>query len=117
MEREIMIDGKMIKFKASARATTRYRDYFRQDLIDTFNELELTDEDTEETIVKKALKSSEVFEQLGFIMAGIADPKNTPSKYEDWLDSFSPTGLGTAIPEIMMLWTDSMMTTSEAKKK
>lgn len=102
MEKTVLIDGREVKFKATAMTPFLFKEMTGSDLLAAKG-----DGDNLETY--------ELAVSLAYVMAKQADP-DIPEK-EEWLDSFSLFGFAQAIPQISSLWTNSMKTTSTPKKK
>lgn len=113
MERIINIDGKDVKFKATAATLRLYRMKFRRDLMVDLMK-----------ISEKAGKKNknldvidlELFENAAYIMAKQAD-NSVPDTPEEWLDGFDTFAIRDILPGIMELWSDNMETMSDSKKK
>ena len=116
METEILIDGKKVKFRATAAVPRLYRIKFRRDIIQDMKvvqkALERKDRDAE-NIPPEALQ---LFEDMSYIMAKHADA-SVPSTIEDWLDGFEMFDIYQVLPEILGLWGLNEQTTVESKKK
>ena len=110
MERVIKIDGKDVKFKATASTLRIYRIKFKSDLLSYLAKLSAS--------AKKKnfdIPDLSIFENVSYIMAKQADP-SIPDNVEDWLDQFSTFAIRDILPAIMELWNDNMETKIESKK-
>ena len=58
----------------------------------------------------------EMFENVAFVMAKHADPKQ-PDTPEEWLDQFNTFSIYEVLPELLDLWNLNISTDVEAKKK
>lgn len=121
MIREIMIDGRPVKFKASAGVPRMYRIRFGRDIIVDLNRLmrrmqqmqSKDDEDNEDNFDALDLT---IFENVAYIMARHADP-SIPDTPEEWLDQFETFSIYMVLPEILGLWEENLVTIVETKKK
>ena len=112
MERTINIDGKDVKFKATAATIRVYRANFGRDLLMDFRKLE------EERASGKSLSvdALEIFENMAYTMAKQADPE-IPATADEWLDGFGMFSIYVVLPELVELWQLSNLPTSTSKKK
>lgn len=110
MEKIVKIDGKDVKFKASASTLRIYRIKFKSDLL-----IDLTKLSASAKKGKYEIPDLESFENVAYIMAKQADP-SIPDSVEDWLDQFSTFAICEILPAIMELWEDNMTTMVESKK-
>ncbi len=113
----IMIDGKEVKFRASAAVPRLYRTYFGRDIIRDIQKLEKS------TVEIKGGKKPEyeigdleVFENVAYIFARHGDPENVPKTVEEWLDEFNTFSIYTVLPELLELWGMNQLQTVESKK-
>ena len=113
--RNIEIDGKQVKFKASAAIPRIYRLKFQRDIYKDLNLLEksIDKEDTEKSNLD--LFSLEMFENIAYIMAKHADA-SIPDTPEEWLDQFNTFSIYQVLPELIDLWGLNVKTDVEAKK-
>ena len=111
MEKTINIDGKEVRFKATASTTRRYRERFNRDLLIDMNELLPRAQ-------KGELKESDlmIFENIAYIMAKQGDP-SIPEEPDDWLDEFEFMSIYEVLPSILELWGLNMQTLDDPKKK
>ena len=95
MEKTIKIDGKDVKFKATAATPRLYRLKFKRDLIKDLAELS-------KVVGKKNfnIPDLELFENVSYIMAKQADSQ-VPDDINEWLDDFSTFAMSEILPEIM----------------
>lgn len=111
MEATVKIDGKDVRFKATAAVPLLYRRKFRRDLMrDIQKAATAGDDDT-------GALSVEAIERMAYIMARHADPEAIPDSFEEWMGSLPPMAIYSNIPVIMGLWTGNMACLEEAKKK
>ena len=117
MEKTIEIDGKEIKFKATAAIPRLYRIKFGRDIMQDMKAvqtaLEKADKDGE-TIPPKLL---EIFENVSFLMAKHANPEMEEKDVGEWLDGFDTFSIYIVFPQLMDLWRANNATLGEAKKK
>ena len=118
LTKEIVIDGKNVKFKASAAIPRLYRIKFRRDIIKDLQKLEKTTK-----LIKTGKKEEyeigdlEVFENVAYMFAKHADPSGVPDTIEDWLDEFQTFSIYLILPQILELWGFNQMQMAESKKK
>ena len=138
-EKVILIDGKEVGFKATARTPRIYRHKIGRDIVRDMNQLKkgyeravksqnlkkpgknATEQEIAEyeVAVKEAQLSEmnlEIFENAAFIMAKMYDP-DIPGTVEEWLDGFDIFSIYEILPEILELWQLNQKTTSVPKKK
>lgn len=115
-EKTVNIDGKAVKFKATARTPRLYRVMFGRDMIQDMEKLK----SAFEARVKGGTELSGVdltlFENVSYAMAKHADPE-IPDSPDDWLDGFGMFSIYEILPEILQLWRSSTGTLSDPKKK
>ena len=111
MEKVIKIDGKDVKFKATAGTIRHYRQRFGRDLLLDFQKLQ--EEATAGTNL--TAESLTVFENLSYIMAKQADA-TIPDDPDEWLDGFEMFSIYNVLPEIVTLWIKSEVPTATPKK-
>jgi len=117
METTVMIDGKVVRFRATAAVPRLYRIKFRRDIMQDM------------VLVKKALEQKEqdgenipplaleLFENMAYIMAKHADKDGVPSSPDEWLDGFGTFSIYKIFPVIQALWEGNTESLVEAKKK
>lgn len=110
MEKVIKIDGKDVKFKATANTLRIYRMKFGRDLMVDLARLAKISEKTEMEI-----PDLELFENIAYVMAKQAD-NSIPSDVGEWLDEFNVFAIREILPELLTLWNENMETTVEIKK-
>lgn len=129
LRKEIEIDGRVVAFKASAAVPRIYRIKFGRDLFVDLQKIAKSVSE-EEKKKKKAKEAGEeeqqqsnipvedlsMFEQIAYVMAQHADPKNTPEDIMDWLEQFDTFSIYEILPAILELWNKNEQTKSEAKK-
>lgn len=113
--KELTIDNKKVKFKASAAIPRLYRIKFGRDIYKDLNTLE-------KSMSRKSqgkdidVFSLEMFENIAYIMAKHAD-KTVPNSIDEWLDCFNTFSIYEVLPEIIKLWGLNIKTDVTAKKK
>lgn len=112
MERTVNIDGKDVKFKATASTIRKYRERFGRDLLMDFQKLQ-DEASVGETLTVDALT---IFENLAYTMAKQADP-DIPDEPDEWLDDFGMFSIYVVLPQIVELWQLSTLPTAQSKKK
>lgn len=117
MEKEIMIDGRAVPFKATARTPILYRSLYGKDIFKDLQKLSdemknAQDEECESTIGVDTLN---IFVNVAHCMARQAD-KTVPADIEEWLDQFSMFSIYQVLPEILELWNLNMTQISVSKK-
>ena len=116
----LTIDGKEVKFKASASIPRIYRIKFRRDLFvdlqklsESVKEKGKSGEDEDSSI---PIDDLEMFENIAYTMAKHANPKEVPDDIMDWLDEFNTFSIYKILPAILELWNANEETKSQAKK-
>lgn len=127
MDRIIQIDGKDVKFRATARTPRLYRGIIGRDMIQDMNKLgkayrkatTIKEDATEEEKLEAQMSAAdlEIFENAAYIMARHATPDSIPSSPDEWLDSFNMFSIYQILPKLLELWALNNATTSTAKKK
>ena len=111
----IKIDGKQVKFRASAAIPRIYRIKFNRDIYKDLAALEKAIGDGDENSSNLDLFSLEMFENIAYIMAKHADG-SIPDTPEEWLDAFNTFSIYQVLPKIIELWGINVKTDVEAKK-
>jgi hypothetical protein len=110
--REIAVDGKAVKFRASAAIPHIYRLKFGRDIFADLQKLSKT----MKTGGGFEIESLEIFENIAYIMAQHAAPNEVPSDIEEWLDEFGTFSIYEVLPEIIDLWGINTKTEVKSKK-
>lgn len=117
MEKEIMIDGRAVPFKATARTPILYRSLYGKDIFKDLQKLsadmEHAQKDESESTI--GVDTLNIFVNVAHCMARQAD-KTVPADIEEWLDQFSMFSIYQVLPEILELWNLNMTQISVAKK-
>lgn len=111
MEKNILIDGREVPFKATAATIRIYRQTFQRDILNDMERLQKEASDG-----RMSAEALEMFENMAYVMAKQADP-TIPSTADEWLDQFGMFDIYQILPEIVALWGVSTQTLSESKKK
>lgn len=116
----VEIDGKTIEFKASAAVPRIYRLKFHRDLfIDLQKLAKSVDTKGKKSDKPKSeipIEDLEMFENIAYIMAQHANPKEVPSDIMEWLEEFDTFSIYQILPAILELWKINTQTQSIAKK-
>lgn len=123
MDKIITIDGREVKFRATARTPRLYRMLTNRDMIKDMNFLakgfsDAKDKKNEDSIMSKlSTEHLIIFEDSAFVMAKQADPDMTEKTADEWLDTFNMFDIYEIFPQLMELWNLNTATTAESKKK
>lgn len=113
--KELTIDDKKVKFKASAAIPRLYRIKFGRDIYKDLSRLEKAMNNKKKGKDMDVF-SLEMFENIAYIMAKHAD-KTVPNSIDEWLDCFNTFSIYEVLPEIIKLWGLNIKTDVTAKKK
>lgn len=124
METTVTIDGKEVKFRATAAVPRLYRIKFGRDIIQDINAVKQAldkkkaeSQDEAGTISALPVATLEIFENIAYIMAKHADKEAVPASPDEWLDGFNTFSIYGVFPVICYLWEGNMEGLVEAKKK
>ena len=118
MEKIIKFGEKEVKMRASAMLPRLYRSKFGRDMIVDISKLQKDFEKNKKNGDDLPITSLELFENIAWLMAYVADKENTPETPEKWLDGIEGLfSIYEIFPQIMELWELNTMTTSIPKKK
>lgn len=112
MEKTIKIDGREVKFKATAATIRLYRQHTGRDLLVDMQTLQKST-GSGDGLSAEALT---LFENIAYTMAKQADD-SIPDSADEWLDEFEMFSIYVVLPQIVELWRLNELTTSESKKK
>ena len=118
MDKIIKIDGKGVKFRATARTPRLYRAIIGRDMIADMNRIGKSFQD-----IQKGkndgfdLVDLQIFEDTTYIMARHADPDIEERTADEWLDKFNMFSIYEILPQILELWALNNKQTSTPKKK
>lgn len=105
----IKIDGKDVKFKASAAIPRMYRIKFGRDIIADMAKLEKKIDRSKTDAENLSVMDLTIFENIAFLMAKHAgETAETP---EEWLDKFKTFSIYEVLPKIIELWGYNLKTT------
>nr|DAP43516.1 MAG TPA: tail assembly chaperone protein [Caudoviricetes sp.] len=113
--KKVEIDDKQVPFKASAAIPRIYRLKFQRDIYKDLSALEKSINQENPDDSNLDLFSLEMFENIAFVMAKLADP-NIPDTPEAWLDEFNTFSIYQVLPQLIELWGLNVKTDVEAKK-
>lgn len=114
--KQIEIDGKPVKFMASARTPRIYRQLFGRDVIIDMKSLSDKFKSVSEGEDQLGVMDLTIFENLAYVMNKQADPE-APENIDDWLDQFSTFDIYEVFPQLMDLWSMNKAGLSKSKKK
>lgn len=116
MEATVRIDGKDVRFKATAAVPLLYRRKFNRDLLRDMQAMakEMRGETTETNLPVQVMTT---LENLAYIMAKHADSDMVPDTPEEWLAGFSLMPVYAIFPVILDLWAGNTEGLEESKKK
>ena len=115
LTKTIEIDGKQVRFKASAAIPRIYRIKFHRDVYKDLAALEKAVGKNAEENSNLDMFSLEMFENIAYIMAKHADP-SIPDSPEEWLDNFNTFSIYQVLPKIIELWGLNVQTDVQSKK-
>ena len=116
MEKTLTIDGRGVKFRATAAVPRLYRIKFRRDIIQDMQAIQAAMKEQEEDGKSLPPEALTMFENVAYIMAKHGDKDAVPNDPDEWLDSFSTFSIYEIFTEIVDLWGLNMESTSTAKK-
>lgn len=121
MDRTITIDGKDVKFRATARTPRLYRGIIGRDMIQDMNQLRKAYNKAVESKgsaeeVQLSMIDLEIFENAAYIMARHANPDIIEQTPDEWLDGFNMFSIYQVLPELLKLWAMNEATTAVSKK-
>ena len=115
IQKNIIIDGIDVPFKASAAVPRLYRLKFRRDIYQDFAALQKSvGENTEESSALD-IESLEVFENIAYIMAKHANAA-IPASPDEWLEQFNTFSIYEILPQLIDLWGLNVETQVKSKK-
>lgn len=116
MEKTLTIDGKDVKFRATAAVPRLYRIKFRRDIIQDIQTIQAALAKQEEDGKSLPSEALTMFENVAYIMAKHGDKDAVPNDPDEWLDGFKTFSIYKIFQEIIGLWELNMESTSTAKK-
>lgn len=117
MDKIIEIDGKEVKFRATARTPRLYRAIIGRDMIKDMNTLRKAFEGKQKNDEDLSVTDLQIFEDTAYIMARHANPDIEEKTADEWLDTFNMFSIYEVLPSILELWALNNQTTSVSKKK
>lgn len=117
METTVRIDGRDVKFKATAAVPLLYRRKFNRDLFRDIRDVATVMKGKKDTGSDLPVHTLEIFENLAYIMSKHAEPDTVSDSPEEWLDGFSMMPIVAIFPVILDLWSGNMDGLEESKKK
>ena len=122
MDKTITIDGREIKFRATARTPRLYRMFTNRDMIKDMNILSKAYKETKKAkddggFGNLTTQHLMIFEDCAYVMARHATPDMQEQTADDWLDTFEMFDIYEIFPQIFELWNLNTATTAESKKK
>lgn len=117
METTIKIDGKDMRFKASAATPMLYRSRFNRDLLRDLQSLAAQMQRGRDADGNLPVQVLETFSRMAYIMAKQADPDTVPDTPEAWLDGIPVLPFYGLFPVLLDLWSGNVEALEESKKK
>lgn len=117
MDKVVSIDGKDVKFRATARTPRLYRALISRDMISDMNKLMKSYERKQKNEDDLDVIDLQIFEDVAYIMARHANPEMEEKNADDWLDTFDMFSIYEILPHILELWAVNTKQTSTPKKK
>lgn len=117
MDKIISIDGKDIKFRATARTPRLYRVLIGRDMIQDMNKLMKAYDRKKKNDDNLDIIDLQIFEDVAYTMARHADPDMAEKTADEWLDGFDMFSIYEVLPHILELWAINTKQTSTPKKK
>lgn len=121
MDKTIKIDGRDVKFRATAGTPRLYRILTMRDIVKDINALtkhfkEVQENDTE-GVEGLSIEDLTIFENVAYTMAKHATPDMPEKSVEEWLDTFEMFSIWQILPQLLDLWRLNVQQTSQPKKK
>ena len=117
MDKEIEIEGKKVKFRATARTPRLYRAIIGRDMISDMNRLQKVFDPNNSESSNLDMLDLQIFEDTAYVMARHANPEMEEKTADEWLDNFDMFSIYEVLPHILELWAINTKQTSQAKKK
>ena len=117
MDKTVEIDGREVKFRATARTPRLYRMVIGRDMIQDMNKLMKAYERKKQNDDELDVIDLQIFEDVAYAMARHADPDIEQKTADEWLDTFNVFSIYEVLPHILELWALNTKQTSTAKKK
>lgn len=117
MDKTVEIDGREVKFRATARTPRLYRMVIGRDMIQDMNKLMKAYERKKQNDDELDVIDLQIFEDVAYAMARHANPDIEQKTADEWLDTFNVFSIYEILPHILELWALNTKQTSTAKKK
>lgn len=117
MDKTVEIDGREVKFRATARTPRLYRMVIGRDMIQDMNKLMKAYEKKKQNDDELDVIDLQIFEDVAYAMARHANPDIEQKTADEWLDTFNVFSIYEVLPHILELWALNTKQTSTAKKK
>lgn len=117
MDKTVEIDGREVKFRATARTPRLYRMVIGRDMIQDMNKLMKAYEKKKQNDDELDVIDLQIFEDVAYAMARHANPDIEQKTADEWLDTFNVFSIYEVLPHILELWAINTKQTSTAKKK
>lgn len=117
MDKIILIDGKEVKFRATARTPRLYRVLIGRDMIQDMNKLMKAYDRKKKNDDDLDIIDLQIFEDVAYTMARHANPDMEEKTADEWLDKFDMFSIYEVLPHILELWAINTKQTSTPKKK
>jgi hypothetical protein len=117
MDKIVTIDGKEVKFRATARTPRLYRVLIGRDMIQDMNKLMKAYERKKKDDDDLDIIDLQIFEDVAYAMARHANPDMEEKTADEWLDTFDMFSIYEVLPHILELWALNTKQTSRPKKK
>ena len=117
MDKMVEIDGREVKFRATARTPRLYRALVGRDMIADMNKLMKAYQRKKDEEEDLDIIDLQIFEDVAYIMARHANPDMEEKTADEWLDTFNMFSVYTVLPHILELWALNTRQTSQSKKK
>ena len=117
MEKVIEIDGKQVKFRATAAIPRLYRIKFGRDIMQDMKSVRDAMQEAKDGKKSIPPKFLEMFENISYLMAKHADPSMEAKSVEEWLDGFETFSIYSIFPQLFALWSANNATIATSKKK
>lgn len=117
MDREVTVDGKQVKFRATARTPRLYRAIIGRDMIQDMNKLMKAFDRKKKGEDDLDVIDLQIFEDAAYTMARHANPDNIEKTADEWLDTFDMFSIYEVLPHILELWAVNTKQTSVPKKE
>lgn len=117
MDKTVEIDGREVKFRATARTPRLYRMVIGRDMIQDMNKLMKAYERKKQNDDELDVIDLQIFEDVAYAMARHANPDIEQKTADEWLDTFNVFSIYEVLPHILELWALNTKQTSIAKKK